>query len=163
MEVSGQIQAPGPFTTVEGVPSNHWTGGWVGSKAGLDVSKIGKSAARSVYSPGTILFTLYWLTSSYVTFSIPLELSFPSKCFPSQTHSQYSPLKPPPTPTQTKKFIYQNLYVLIFLHLDRRWEDWQQTCVIGITLLQCNIQCTRSYPYSWHFNACKSTCIKITT
>jgi len=163
MEVSGQLHALGRFTTVEEVPSNHWTWGWVGSKAGLDVSKTGKSAYRSFCSPSTILLILYQLTSSYVAFSIPLKLSFTSKCFPSQKHLQCSPLKPPPTLTQTKRFTYQNLYVSIFLLLDRRWKDWQQTCIVHITLLQCNIQSTRSHPYSWHFNACKSTCIKITT
>ena len=99
--------APGLFTTVVGVPSTHWTGGWVGSKAGLDVSKTGKSAARSVCSPGTILLILYRLTSSYLIFSIPLTLFFTLKSFPSRTHSQCSPLKSSPTPTQTKRLIYQ--------------------------------------------------------
>jgi hypothetical protein len=139
MEVSGQLHAPGRFTTVKGVPNNHWTGCWVGSKPGLDVSKTGKSAARSVCSPGTILLILYRLTSSYVTFSIPLKLSFTSKCVPPQTHLHCSPRKPPPTPTQTKRFIYQNLYVLILLFLDSRWKDWQQTCIIRITFYSATL------------------------
>lgn len=164
MEVSDQLHAPRRVTTVEGVPNNHSTGGWVGSEVCQDVSNTGKSAERSVCSPCTILLILYrLLTSPYVTLSIPLKLSFTSKCFPSQHIHSAQPPKPPPTPIQTKRFIYQNLYVLIFLLLDRRWEYWQANTHHTHYDLQCNIQSTRSYPYSWNFNTHKSTCIKITT
>jgi hypothetical protein len=36
MEVSGQLQPPAAFPPRERVPDDHWIGGWVGPRAGLD-------------------------------------------------------------------------------------------------------------------------------
>jgi len=37
MEVSGQLHAPGLFTSNERAPGIHWIGGWVGPGTILDV------------------------------------------------------------------------------------------------------------------------------
>jgi hypothetical protein len=42
MEVSGQRHAPAALYPRERTPGTHWTGGWVGSRAGLDKEARGK-------------------------------------------------------------------------------------------------------------------------
>jgi hypothetical protein len=41
MGVSGQRQPRSRFTPGERTPGTHWTGGWVGSRAGLDTEARG--------------------------------------------------------------------------------------------------------------------------
>jgi hypothetical protein len=42
MEVSGQRHALAAFYPGERIPGTHWTGGWVGPRAGLDTEATGK-------------------------------------------------------------------------------------------------------------------------
>jgi hypothetical protein len=42
MGVNGQHHAPAAFYPWEKFPGTHWTGGWVGPKAGLDAEARGK-------------------------------------------------------------------------------------------------------------------------
>jgi hypothetical protein len=42
MGVSGQHHAPAALYPGERTPGTHWTGGWVGPKAGLDTEDRGK-------------------------------------------------------------------------------------------------------------------------
>jgi hypothetical protein len=42
MGVSGQHHAPAPLYPRERTPGTHWTGGWVGPRAGLDAEAKGK-------------------------------------------------------------------------------------------------------------------------
>jgi hypothetical protein len=42
MGVSGQRHAPAALCPGERTPGTHWTGGWVGPRAGLDTKARGK-------------------------------------------------------------------------------------------------------------------------
>jgi hypothetical protein len=42
MGVSGQRHAAAALTPGESTPDTHWTGGWVGPRAGLDTEATGK-------------------------------------------------------------------------------------------------------------------------
>jgi hypothetical protein len=45
MGVSGQRHAPAALYSGEGAAGTHWTGGWVGPRAGLDAKARRKSSA----------------------------------------------------------------------------------------------------------------------
>jgi hypothetical protein len=56
MEVSGQLHAPGRFTSTERTPGTHWIGGWVGPRAVLDaVVKTKIPSPRRESNPRTLI------------------------------------------------------------------------------------------------------------
>jgi hypothetical protein len=78
MGLSGERHAPATLYPGERTPGTHWTGGWVGPKAGLDAEarrKIlclcrGSNFGRPVHSQDTILTELPWLSHQGVVWPI---------------------------------------------------------------------------------------------
>jgi hypothetical protein len=64
MGVSGQRHAPAALYPQERTPDTHWTGGWVGPRAGLDTEASGKTVClcrRSNPGRPVCCQTLHWL------------------------------------------------------------------------------------------------------
>jgi hypothetical protein len=59
MEVSGQLHAPGRFTSRERAPGTHWVGSWVGPTAVLDavMKKIYSYPTDTIVRPKQVI---YW-------------------------------------------------------------------------------------------------------